>query len=119
MSNIADKYNKGVKKFDFTNEENAPYFSMEELYKGDIVRPLELKGVYINSNSKFGEQAVAVFNGFYVNLPKHTVETVKEMLIDEEFVQAVNAGNVYVDVEKYYSKKYNKDCYSPIWVDVE
>lgn len=119
MSNIADKYNKGVKKFDFTNKENAPYFSMEELYKGDIVRPVELKGVYINSKGKFGEQAVAVFDGFYVNLPKHCTDIVKEMLTDAEFIQAVNAGKVYADVEKYYSEKYSKECYSPVWIDVE
>ena len=119
MSNIASKYNKGVKKFDFTNEENAPFISLGELYNADMVKPVELKGVYINSKSKFGEQAVAIIDGFYVNLPKHMVETVKEMLTDEEFVHGVNAGNVYFDVEKYYSEKYNKDCYSAVWIDVE
>lgn len=115
---IAD-FNKAEKKFEYGGK-NENYYSMQEFYNSkEIVKPAELKGLFINTKSKFGEQAIAMCEGYNLRLPSHTVEDVKAMISDNEIVAEINNGKAFIDVEKYFSNKYNKDCYRPIWVSLD
>lgn len=115
----AEKYNKQARLFDYQMPENAPFYSLKDLYTSENTLPVRLRGLYINTKSKFGKQAIAFTDDYYVTLPNHLIEVVEDMLKDIEFVKQVNSGLVFFDVEKYYSKRYQKECYNVYWIDVE
>lgn len=113
------EFNKTGRKFEY-EVKNETYYSMQEFYESEVIaRPAELKALFINTKGKFGEQAIAVCDGFNLRLPTHTVEDVKIMVSDDEIVSEINNGKAFIDVEKYFSNKYNKECYSPIWVSLD
>ena len=79
---ILSKYNKALSRFTFKAGEDFEYKSLESLYssKKGANNLLEVKGLYINHKSKFGDAPVLVSNKFYVNLPKHLCDEVVEKL---------------------------------------
>ena len=112
---IAGKYNNGS-KFTYQMPEGAPYKSLKDF--GSVTTIL-LRGLFIGTKGQYGDEAVALIDNAYVNLPKHTVDTVKDMIADSEFVEAVNAGKVGFKVRTYEDTKYGKGtCYSVEWVDL-
>ena len=109
---IAAKYNKGA-RFNYKMPENAPYKGLADFDDGQPVRVL---GLYINHKSKYGEAPVAMTQGVYVNLPKHLTDTVKDMLHDQEVIDAINDGKVGFTVYSYDNN--GKTCYSVNWLDL-
>ena len=103
---IASKYNKGA-RFDYKMPEGAGYKNLSEI---------PIRGLYINQKSQYGDAPVAMIDGSFVNLPKHLTDTVKDMLHDDEFIAAVNAGKVGFKVYSYENN--GKTCYSVNWVDL-
>lgn len=114
---IANKYNK-VNLFDFTIPKDFEYRSLHDLFNDngkDCV--YEVRALYINKKSKFGESPIVATNQYLVNLPKHMTDTVKEMMRDEEFVNAVNSGTIGFTIYTYETKNRAELCYSVNWVD--
>lgn len=113
---VAKKYNS--QKIFTVDTENFEYKSLEDLFI-DEETVYVVKGVYINKKGNFGEESVLALDDSYVNIPSHLVETCKEMIDDRRAVDAINAGEVGFTIYKYYQKRYNKDCYSIKWVDID
>lgn len=123
------KYNRGG---EFAiNTTGLEYFTLKELYDGIPTTDTTyvVGALYINTKSKFGDSPVAVvmrndevngeeIPGFCVNLPRHLVEDVREILSSDEAVEAINARKVGFTVRKYYSKAYERDNFSITWVDL-
>lgn len=110
---VVSKYNKGERKFKYQMPEEAGFKNLKDLYNEngeEYVYPL--MGLYINSKGYYGDQAVALCPDYFVNLPKHMTETVREMIQDDELVQAINSNNVFFKIEEYKPKNYDKKCYS-------
>lgn len=117
MSKITDRYNKTFAKFDFTPNKNFSYMSLKELYNGETGNNKYIVlGIYINHKSKYGDSPVAVTDSCYVNLPKHMLGVVKEMLEDEDAITAINNKELGFEVYKYETK--GVTGYSVKWVDM-
>ena len=116
---ILSKYNKALSRFTFKAGEDFEYKSLESLYssKKGANNLLDVKGLYINHKSKFGDAPVLVSDKFYVNLPKHLCDEVVEMIKDDDVVEAINNGKAMAEIYTYESN--GKTCYSVNWVDVE
>lgn len=117
MSKFADKYNKTFAEFEFEPGEDFPFCSLKNLYngkKGD--NKYIVLGMYINKKSKFGDAPVIVSEECFINLPKHLLDTVKEMLEDKELVAAINKREFGIEVYEYETN--GKTCYSVNWVDM-
>lgn len=115
---IANKYNHGV-RFDYTIPQDTPFIGLAKLYESEgegVVYPIH--GLYINRKSKYGEAPVAICDDMLVNLPKHLLDTVKQMLLDDEFVDAVNRGKVGFKIYTYTVKNNNSLLYSVNWLDI-
>lgn len=116
---IASKFNKG-NRYTFQAPEDFEFKDLVELYDQngkDHVYPL--KGLFINTKSQFGDAPVAITEQCYVHLPKHTLDTVKLMNSDDEFVEAVNAGKVGFKIYTYVAKAFgDKLCFAPEWIDL-
>lgn len=115
MSNFASKYNKSVSKFSYKPEDKPDFKSLKNLYVDGGDNRFPVLGVYINHKGKYGDAPVAVSKPYFINLPKHLTETVEQMLMDEDFINAVNRGQVSAEIYRYETN--GKECYSINWVD--
>ena len=117
---FAAKYNKGS-KFDIDTEGWSEYRDLKTLYhKKDPEKTFPVWGFYINTKSQFGDAPVIICDGYFVNCPKHMLETVKEILQTPEDIEAINAGHVAFKIRTYTAANYkNKLCYGIDFVDVE
>ena len=112
----ATKFNKG-NKFTFKPVDDAQYVSLEDLYNKNPDQIHDVKALYINTKSKFGDApCVAIDPVIIVNLPKHLLETVKEMINDNECVDAINNNEVKFKIYSYKDKTFNKTCYGVEWL---
>ena len=115
---FASRYNRGS-KFN-VNTDGYKYITLQELQDpADLEKVYQLLGLYINRKSKFGESPVAIISGYFVNLPKHLTNDVKEMLSDPETVDDIKAGKCGFSIREYDDKTYNRHCYSVEWSDIK
>ena len=94
------------------------YASLEEIYENDE-KVYPVRGVYINEKSLYDPAPVVATDEYYVNLPAHMVDECRDMLADRQAISAINRGLVGFTIYKYHQARYNKDCYSVKWVDLE
>lgn len=116
MSKFANKYNKGS-KFLAKATGNEGYLNLKECFEKFADETQMVLALYINTKSKFGNAPVLLSNGFLVNLPSHLLETVQEMMEDEELVQAINECKFGFKVYQYDGK--NGKGFSVRWVDLD
>lgn len=98
--------NKGGKKFDFQLPKEAPYQKLQEMNTGDRFQVL---GLFISksNNKKFDDHPVAIisfnneYDGFFLDLPSYTTETVKEMLNNPDAVDAIISGHCGIEITDY------------------
>lgn len=114
----AAKFNKGKgNKFNFKLDDVAGYISLENLFNKNPEKIYDVKALYINTKSRFGDApCVAIDPVTIVNLPKHLLETVKEMINDDECVDAINNNEVKFKIYSYYDETFNITCYSVEWL---
>lgn len=116
---IAKRFNKG-RLFKYTIPEGHPYISLCDMYNNNgedhiyIVRML-----YINKKSRYGDEGVVVIDDGIVNLPNHLAETIKEIMSDEEAVDAINEGKLGFQIYTYIPRNREETCFSIEWVDIE
>lgn len=116
---IASKYNKG--NLFKVNTEGYEYRSLEWLFnENGADQDYEVRGIYINHKSQFGDAPVAICDGFFANLPSHLLDDAKDMLKDQETIDAINAGKFGFKIETYEKEvgKKMKTCYGVRWVDL-
>ena len=76
-------------------------------------------GLFVNTKGKYGAEPNAIIeNNLIVNLPRHLLETVNELLDDDRYIDYIKAGRVGFSIYQYHSTKYNKDAYSVTWLDL-
>lgn len=115
---IASKYNKGV-RFNFQIPKDFHFENLANLFDNDGKGLVyNVRGLYINRKSKYGEAPVIVTDFCLVNAPKHLLDTCKQMLMDEEFIKAVNDGKVGFSIYSYTTKNSDDLRYSIIWIDL-
>ncbi len=123
------KYNKGG-VFNI-NTANLAYITLKDLYaKNGDDGVYAIGAVYINTKSKFGDSPVVcvmdmdrdtgeIKPSVMCNLPRHLLDTCREMMTDDDAVAAIKAVKVGFTIRKYHSNIYNTDAYSVEWVDLE
>ena len=113
-----EKFNRGIgSRFNPINTEGYEFRKLEELYN-EYGKEMEypVRALYVNE-TKYGESAVAATDGFFISLPSHTVNDVREIIEDDELVQIINEGRVSISIYEYYSHKYNGTFYGIKWVE--
>lgn len=116
-----------TKKLFNVDTSDYEYKKLEELWNdnSEIVEDEEVcnkvfpvLGLYLNKKSMFEPQPVVATDECYVNLPAGMFDSALEILSDPRAIQAINAGKVGFQIEKYFQKRYQKECYSVHWVDM-
>ena len=113
---IASNFNKGTgKKFTYSMEgKNFTYVKLSELNPDSVYT---VRMLYINKKSKYGDAPCAVLDGNIVNLPKHALDTVLDIINCAEAVEAINNGKFGIKSVSY--EKDGKTLYAPEWVDID
>ena len=111
-----------MSRFNHTNifdvdTKNFKWVNLETLFNTDPDKTYTLLGLF-TKGSKFGKEPDAIIQGYKVNLPRHLLDTVTDMLDDNQVIEAIKAGKVGFKVYSYHSNTYNKDAYSVTWLDL-
>ena len=114
---IASKYNKNLSLFKARPRGTEEYYSLKELFNQNRKEHIVL-AMYLNTKGMYGITATILTGECFINLPKHLTTTVKKMMHDDEVIDAVNNGNLGIKIYEYYSKEFNKVCYSINWIDL-
>ncbi len=114
---FANRFNKG-KKFDF-NTEGLEYTSLADLYNANGEKAhYTLRAIFINSKSKYGEAPVFAIDNALVNAPSHLLDTVKEILSDNDAIASINEGKVGFTIYPYKAEKFNVDTFGIKFIDL-
>lgn len=113
------KYNKGGIKWNVEIPEDCGFTKLDnDNLKGIVC------GFFPNNKGKFGTQYVMIakLDGqnekvSLIDLPKHMTEVCSEICEDKDAVKEINSGSCRFHTEKYFSKKYNRECYGVVFDD--
>ena len=114
---IANKYNRQGGRFTAEIPEDLPFMRLSELR--DTNTPFIILSMWINSKGIYGAHPVVATPSALVDFPNTMTDTVKEMIKDDEVIDAVNNRKLGFTVRKYHSNKYNRDAYTADFVDLE
>ena len=117
LMSVLDKYNNNVNRFEFVQDKNVEYKKLADLYDANV-KQVKINSLFINTKGKFGDSPVATADGFNINLPNHLLETVNEMIQDEDVIELANQGNLGIEIYQYETKKWGKN-YSCNFIDFE
>lgn len=95
------------------------YIKISEM--GDNV--FTVYGMFINPNGKFGEHGCLQIEKadcrVWVSLPAGLNDTINSIMNDDNAIEAVNAGLCGVKARSYFSKKYNRTCWTVDFVNID
>ena len=105
----------------FTVNVGKPIFRKLNTFEDGQV--LKVLGCYKNTKSVFGVEPIFIVGNnekeiFFVNMPKQHLETIDNIIKDKELIDGINNGLCYIEVVKYFSKKYKKECFNFNFIDV-
>lgn len=103
-----NQYNFGERKFDYDTTD-FQYYSCEELYhdpEWGQETIFEVYGGFIvkSDDPQFADHPVAILYDRYLSLPAHTCRVWREILENEEMVQAIRDGKLGLSIYSYYKK---------------
>lgn len=121
---IASKYNHGT-TYNYVMPKDAEFKSLETLFKDfDANTIFPVYGFFINKKGMYGDNPVALSNGFFISLPEHLLDDVKEIMSDQEATEQINGGGLGLQIRSYEKEIQGKGgrtskrtCYSVTWVD--
>ena len=106
---IASKYNKQESRFTYQIPEDSDHkfvkaselFEMPDNNDGVVVR-----SIYINNKGKYGAHGVFVCSepAILIDCPNHMTDAIRDLMVDDEAVDQINAGKLAVKAYKYDTK---------------
>lgn len=94
--------NNSNPKFTFDIPETHEFKSPKDLYTHfgkDYV--YTVKGMYVNTKGRYGDEPVLILDVCLLNAPKHTLEPVNIIRTNDDLVKAVNDGKIGIKIYPY------------------
>lgn len=114
---FASKFNRN-RKFN-ADTTGFQYASMADLFnQNGAGNVYPLTAIYINSKSKFGDAPVFATDSCFVNGPAYMLDTVREILADDEAIEAINGGKVGFTIYPYVNDRFKRECFGINFVDI-
>lgn len=102
------------------NTDGMPFCKLSALYNKHGKNAIfEIGGFFISQGGTYGPTPVIITPNVLVNLPNHLLETVRNIISDDEAIETVKQGLVGFKVREYQTKDTNKTCYSITFVDID
>ena len=116
---ILNKYNSTSDKFNFSTE-GLEFTTSHELISSYTIDAIyNVYMMFINEKSEFGSQPVLCTEKFLYSAPHHMIDTIRDMLLDDEVIDACNNGTLAFTLREYVSTKTTDKCYSIKWCITE
>lgn len=112
------KHNRRENRFK-VDTEGFEFKKLGDLYdakKPDTV--FSVYGLYINRKGKYGDSPFAASDGYFISLPAHLVDVVKEILADDESIEQINRSEAGLVIRTYEDDK-GVTHYTADFVDVK
>ena len=116
---IASKYNAQVNRFTFQSDSTFDFFKLHDLFMENRDEVWIIKALWVNEESKFGPSPIVTLEDRYINLPGHKLQMVRDLIADDEAVEAINNGKLGFKVYQYNDEKHDKTCFSLTLVDID
>lgn len=109
-------------KFSTFNENKNNRFDIPQLGEYHKLSDLDVNAIYIVKgffiiDSKFGKHPIVYVLDKLVSLPNRYTNIFEEILKNEGMCTAIDNGECKFKVNKFYSKKYNRDGWGIEFVD--
>lgn len=117
---IASKYNKSH-LFNYEIPKDAAYVKLGELYKQfGPDKTYTVRAMYISNKSKYSDESpVVAIDEAMVNFPTFMTDTIKDMMHDDEVIEAVNSGKLGFKIYQYEMKQYKgRIFFGATWIDL-
>ena len=80
---------------------NYKYVDLKEMFDTDPDARHKVLGFFVNTKGKFGPEPNAIIdNKLIVNLSRHLLETVNELLDDNKYIEYIKQGHVAFTVDR-------------------
>lgn len=109
-----------VSPFTYRAGKDFQYYSLRQIAESTHNwkdKEFPLMALYINTKSRYGVAPVAVCDGFYVNLPSHLLDDVRNIMNDPEVVAEINAGKCGFKIRAYQNSQ-GGESYTVEWIDL-
>ena len=98
------------------NTDDYEYHALKELEEG---KSYPLRGCFVSKDHGYGEGAVLITDGFFVNIPQRYVSTIEEIRKNEDDITQIMEGRAAFRFRTFVSTKYKREGYAVDFLDVE
>lgn len=99
------KLNKGQKVDWSINTEGWSFKKAADL---ELNKDYAIKGCFVTPDKGYGEGAVIISDNVLINAPASFLDTCKEILADQESIDAIKEGNETFHLEERTSRKFKR-----------
>lgn len=109
-----------VSPFTFRAGKDFQYYTLKQIAEATHnwqEKEFPIRALYINTKSRYGASPVAVCDSFYVNLPSHLMDDVRNIMADPEVVADINAGKCGFKIRAYQNSQ-GGESYTVEWIEL-
>lgn len=97
---------------------NTQGFEFKKISEFPLNTEIIIHGALISKGGKYGDSASLILDDCFMNIPKHLVDDVKELLSDADAIAQVEAGKLAISIYEYEDN--NGAIQRSIkWIDIE
>lgn len=112
------KHNRRENRFK-VDTEGFEFKKLGDLYNSKKPETVfSVYGLYINRKSKYGDSPFAASDGYFISLPAHLIDVVKDILSDDACIDQMNEGKAGLTIRTYEDDK-GVTHYTADFVDVD
>lgn len=97
---------------------NTEGFEFKKITDFPLDKEMAVRGAFISKGGKYGDSASIILDDCFMNIPKHLVDDVKDLISNPEAINQVEAGKLACSIYEYQDSN-DKTQRSIKWIDVE
>lgn len=95
---------------------NTEGFEFRKITEFPLETEMTVRGALISKGGKYGDSASIILDDCFMNIPKHMVDDVKDLLSNPEAIEQVEAGLLACSIYEYKDTN-DKTQRSIRWID--
>ena len=111
---VFSKYRRNVSIDWGVDTSQYPFVKCSDM---ELDTKIPVYGIFITPDSGYGEGAIVILEDSLLSLPQRYVGQIKDMMDDQEVVQAIKDNQAAIIVTTFESKKFKKTGYDVEFTD--
>lgn len=105
---VFSKYRRNMSIDWGVDTSDYPFVKCSEV---DLEKKIPIYGMFITPDSGYGEGAIVILEDSLLSLPQRYVNQIKDMMDDNDVVEAIKNSKAAIIVTTFESKKFKKTGY--------